>query len=220
MSRAVLLFSSGGALLVAFVAAMVSSAIVKDQLPPIPSGPNVFEGVVADGPTARSPIGDPIAYGYVEIGNRYRVGKSWRVQPLLREIRGYEDLVIETGDGAHTIRLTDPMTQLRDFRSEYVEVPTLEGHPEAPKVPNWQAHMGRGGFAVRVLAVRRGERVLVVLDEAGALQEVWKGGLAYQVQRREEMAAFGQRLVLGMRLFAGLAVLVCLILAAAGLFRG
>lgn len=212
-----LLFLSGG-LLLAGVLAFVASVAMATGGRQLPSGPHAFDAVVSDGPTEPSPVGPPIAYGYVEISTRVRDGSTYRRHALHRELRGYKQIAFTTGDGTRTLTFTDALAQLKDFPAEEQVLDSLAGHPEEANVPGWRSEPA-DSYYVEVIGLRRGETVLVVTGDDGSLREVWKGGRAHQESRQAEIGAFNRKAALAMGVLGVLSLLGALVSGLLALFR-
>lgn len=205
-ARIVMAAVGGGGLLFTFLFALIAWTLSREAGPAGPQGARVVEARAPFGPVVPSPFGEPMVYGHVLVAAR-RPGSTSTTSvavPLLEEVRAGPALVFETADGPLEARLGDPMRTLKRFAIEEEVVPTLEGHPEAARVPGWEGQAGPGGFSLQRLALLPGQPVVLVLDEAGAVQEVWEGDLA-TIRAWQEATASGEKT--GALVTAGLAVL-------------
>jgi hypothetical protein len=217
MSKVALGFGAGGALLCAGVAAMVAHAVSAEP-PTARPGANSFEGVVAErNATVPSPVGEPLVFGYVELGARERSDRGYVTVPKHREFRGFREVALTTPAGERKADLTglqDPFAQLAWFPLESVVLDTFEGHPEEPNVPDWRSWRAPGGYYANVVGLRRGDPVVIELDDAGALKTVWSGDLGGLADHADRTDAQGKGLFYGaVSLAVGLTAL------AAGLLR-
>lgn len=191
--RIVWIVATLGALLIACVSWVVASALRNDAPMEIPG-----EGVEGE-----------VAHGlrWVEVGARVRGDRSWHTRPLHAEVQGERRFEI----GGVTFDVEDPMRQLKGWSIRSTTLETLEGIPEAARIPGWQDHAGPGGWYLSELVVEAGEAVTLELIE-GRPVALWRGGLAELRERRDAVRAHGARLagvLRGVGLFALVVALFC-----------
>ena len=129
----------------------------------LPTGDDVIEGVVADGPTVPSPVGLPFLYGRVALTvpeAAKPVGKRFG-RMFWSETFGDPTVTIVDADGGrHRWSLPDPKIW-QEAPTDYLAAASLAGKPLVADAPHWREHREQTGtIGIGVVAVRPGDAII------------------------------------------------------------